>query len=166
MSVSLSLQENPYPAVTMHKVQGPSGNGQKATQSQSPFPGLDEVTVQLFIDHATAKLKTAPPVVKAEVKSMVPSGPPLGELGLKKKKKDHERERATQEVVSWTHVSFHQRSRFVAHFAHLISCVAEINQPVGWALETQLSVFIIFQLESWGRRIASMWGGVRTDHSK
>lgn len=41
---------------------------------------MDDVTVQLFIDHAAAKLKTAPPVVKAELKGMVPSGPPLGEL--------------------------------------------------------------------------------------
>ncbi|XP_019721582.1 myotubularin-related protein 5 [Hippocampus comes] len=80
LAEQLFKNENPYPAVTMHKVQGPSGNGQKATQSQSPFPGLDEVTVQLFIDHATAKLKTAPPVVKVEVKSMVPSGPPLGDM--------------------------------------------------------------------------------------
>ncbi|XP_051912045.1 myotubularin-related protein 5 isoform X5 [Hippocampus zosterae] len=80
LAEQLFKNENPYPAVTMHKVQGPSGNGQKMTQSQSPFPGLDEVTVQLFIDHATAKLKTAPPVVKAEVKSMVPSGPPLGDM--------------------------------------------------------------------------------------
>lgn len=46
-----------------------------------PFPVLDEVAVQLFIDHAAAKLKTAPPVVKVELKGMVPSGPPLGELG-------------------------------------------------------------------------------------
>ncbi|XP_061663338.1 myotubularin-related protein 5 isoform X4 [Syngnathoides biaculeatus] len=79
LAEQLFKNENPYPAVTMHKVQRPSENGQKATQSKNPFPGLDEVTVQLFIDHATAKLKTAPPVVKAEVKSMVPSGPPLGD---------------------------------------------------------------------------------------
>ncbi|KAG5261494.1 hypothetical protein AALO_G00284910 [Alosa alosa] len=41
------------------------------------FPHLDEVTVQLFIDHANAKLKSAPPVVRPELKAMVPSGPPL-----------------------------------------------------------------------------------------
>ncbi|XP_077450560.1 myotubularin-related protein 5 isoform X2 [Stigmatopora argus] len=75
----LFKNENPYPAVSMHKVQRPSENGQKAPPGQAPFPGLDEVTVQLFIDHATAKLKTAPPAVKAEVKSRVPSGPPLGD---------------------------------------------------------------------------------------
>uniref|UniRef100_A0A671RR09 Myotubularin-related protein 5-like n=1 Tax=Sinocyclocheilus anshuiensis TaxID=1608454 RepID=A0A671RR09_9TELE len=44
---------------------------------QTSFPHLDEVSVQLFIDHAAAKLKTAPPVVKAELKGMVPTGPPL-----------------------------------------------------------------------------------------
>lgn len=64
----------------MHKVQRPSDSSLNPTQNQKPFPVLDEVSVQLFIDHAAAKLKTAPPVVKAEVKSMVPSGPPLGEL--------------------------------------------------------------------------------------
>lgn len=75
-----SRQENPYPAVTMHKVTRPSEIGQNSAQNQRIFPMLDEVAVQLFIDHAAAKLKTAPPVVKAEVKGMVPSGPPLGEL--------------------------------------------------------------------------------------
>lgn len=65
----------------MHKVTHPSENGQSRTQNPKLFPGLDEVTVQLFIDHAAAKLKTSPPVVKAELKGMVPSGPPLGELG-------------------------------------------------------------------------------------
>lgn len=64
----------------MHKVQRPSENSQSSTQRQT-FPDLDEVAVQLFIDHAAAKLKTAPPVVKAELKAMVPSGPRLGELG-------------------------------------------------------------------------------------
>uniref|UniRef100_A0A7N8X8X6 SET binding factor 1 n=1 Tax=Mastacembelus armatus TaxID=205130 RepID=A0A7N8X8X6_9TELE len=72
--------ENPYPAVTMHKVQRPSESSQSTMQNQMPFPVLDEVAVQLFIDHAAAKLKTAPPVVKAELKSMVPSGPPLGDI--------------------------------------------------------------------------------------
>lgn len=78
----------------MHKVQRPSENSQTTAQSQTPFPVLDEVAVQLFIDHAAAKLKTAPPVVKAELKGMVPSGPPLGELGeraegLKLSQKSH-----------------------------------------------------------------------------
>lgn len=82
VSVFPSLQENPYPAVAMHKVQRPSENTQNTAQNQTPFPLLDDVAVELFIDHAAAKLKTAPPVVKAEIKSMVPSGPPLGELSV------------------------------------------------------------------------------------
>lgn len=73
----LFKNENPYPVVAMHKVQRPSEKGQSGTQS--PFPPLDDVAVQLFIDHAAAKLQTAPPVVKAELKAMVPSGPPLGD---------------------------------------------------------------------------------------
>uniref|UniRef100_A0A673CH29 SET binding factor 1 n=1 Tax=Sphaeramia orbicularis TaxID=375764 RepID=A0A673CH29_9TELE len=80
LAEQLFKNENPYPAVAMHKVQRPSENNQNAAQNQSPFPPLDEVAVQLFIDHAAAKLKTAPPVVKAEVKGMVPSGPPLAVL--------------------------------------------------------------------------------------
>uniref|UniRef100_A0A7N8XJ28 SET binding factor 1 n=1 Tax=Mastacembelus armatus TaxID=205130 RepID=A0A7N8XJ28_9TELE len=77
LAEQLFKNENPYPAVTMHKVQRPSESSQSTMQNQMPFPVLDEVAVQLFIDHAAAKLKTAPPVVKAELKSMVPSGPPL-----------------------------------------------------------------------------------------
>ncbi|XP_028304416.1 myotubularin-related protein 5 isoform X2 [Gouania willdenowi] len=76
----LFKNENPYPAVAMHKVQRPSENSQNSTQAQRPFPMLDEVAVQLFIDHAAAKLQSAPPVVKAELKAMVPSGPPLGDV--------------------------------------------------------------------------------------
>lgn len=72
------LQENPYPAVTMHKTQR-SVDSPQSPVSRTPFPLLDEVAVQLFIDHAAAKLKMAPPVVKPELKEMVPSGPPLGE---------------------------------------------------------------------------------------
>lgn len=81
LSVCL-FKENPYPSVAMHKLQRPSEiNGQSSSKKCSPFPLIDDVAVELFIDHAAAKLKTAPPVVKAEVKSMVPSGPLLGELG-------------------------------------------------------------------------------------
>ncbi|KAF3859628.1 hypothetical protein F7725_022027 [Dissostichus mawsoni] len=75
----LFKNENPYPAVAMHKIQRPSESSQSSSLSQTPFPSLDDVTVQLFIDHAASKLKSAPPVVKAEVKAMVPSGPPLGD---------------------------------------------------------------------------------------
>uniref|UniRef100_A0A665W6Y0 SET binding factor 1 n=1 Tax=Echeneis naucrates TaxID=173247 RepID=A0A665W6Y0_ECHNA len=81
LAEQLFKNENPYPAVAMHKVQRPSENTQSTGQNQTPFPVLEEVTVQLYIDHAAAKLKTAPPVVKAELKGMVPSGPPLGENG-------------------------------------------------------------------------------------
>uniref|UniRef100_A0A8C3B2N4 SET binding factor 1 n=1 Tax=Cyclopterus lumpus TaxID=8103 RepID=A0A8C3B2N4_CYCLU len=81
LAEQLFRNENPYPAVAMHKVQRPSERSQNMAQKQSPFPALDDVAVQLFIDHAASKLKTAPPVVKAEVKGMVPSGPPLGENG-------------------------------------------------------------------------------------
>lgn len=74
---SLLCQENPYPAVTMHKVQKPT-EGCHLRLHQKPFPRLDEGTVQWIIDQATAKLQTAPPAVKAEKKCMVPSGPPIG----------------------------------------------------------------------------------------
>nr|XP_057923267.1 myotubularin-related protein 5 isoform X2 [Doryrhamphus excisus] len=80
LAEQLFKNENPYPAVTMHKVQRPSENGQTTTQTKALFPVLDEVAVQLFIDHAAAKLKSAPPVVRAEVKGMVPSGPALGDI--------------------------------------------------------------------------------------
>ncbi|KAM4569152.1 myotubularin-related protein 5 isoform 5-T5 [Odontesthes bonariensis] len=80
LAEQLFKNENPYPAVAMHKVQRPSESSQNSTQNQTIFPGLDEVAVQLFIDHAAAKLKSAPPVVKVELKSMVPSGPPLGDI--------------------------------------------------------------------------------------
>lgn len=73
------VQENPYPAVTMHKVQKPA-EGCHLRLHQRPFPRLDEGTIQWIIDQATAKLQTAPPAVKAEKKGMVPSGPPLGML--------------------------------------------------------------------------------------
>ncbi|KAK9525327.1 hypothetical protein VZT92_016047 [Zoarces viviparus] len=79
LAEQLFKNENPYPAVAMHKVQRPSENSQNTAQNRSPFPMMDDVAVQLFIDHAAAKLKTAPPVVKAELKGMVPSGPPLGD---------------------------------------------------------------------------------------
>lgn len=79
---SLLLQENPYPAVTMHKVQKPT-EGCHLRLHQKPFPRLDEGMVQWIIDQATAKLQTAPPAVKAEKKCMVPSGPPIGTCALR-----------------------------------------------------------------------------------
>ncbi|XP_068163269.1 myotubularin-related protein 5 isoform X2 [Antennarius striatus] len=80
LAEQLFKNENPYPAVAMHKVTRPSENKLTSAHNQKSFPALDEVGVQLFIDHAAAKLKTAPPVVKAELKGMVPSGPPLGDI--------------------------------------------------------------------------------------
>uniref|UniRef100_UPI0037E93FF4 myotubularin-related protein 5 isoform X3 n=1 Tax=Semicossyphus pulcher TaxID=241346 RepID=UPI0037E93FF4 len=80
LAEQLFKNENPYPAVAMHKVQRPSENSQTTAHNQTQFPSLDDVAVQLFIDHAAAKLKSAPPVVKAELKGMVPSGPPLGDI--------------------------------------------------------------------------------------
>uniref|UniRef100_A0A8C7H1J6 SET binding factor 1 n=1 Tax=Oncorhynchus kisutch TaxID=8019 RepID=A0A8C7H1J6_ONCKI len=80
LAEQLFKNENPYPAVAMHKVQRPAESpGHNDPKNLAMFPLLDDVTVQLFIDHAAAKLQTAPPVVKAELKGMVPSGPPLGE---------------------------------------------------------------------------------------
>uniref|UniRef100_A0A8C3TEH3 SET binding factor 1 n=1 Tax=Chelydra serpentina TaxID=8475 RepID=A0A8C3TEH3_CHESE len=75
----LYKNENPYPAVTMHKVQKPT-EGCYLRLHQRPFPRLDEGTVQWIIDQATAKLQTAPPAVKAEKKCMVPSGPPIAAI--------------------------------------------------------------------------------------
>uniref|UniRef100_A0A4W4GMM4 SET binding factor 1 n=1 Tax=Electrophorus electricus TaxID=8005 RepID=A0A4W4GMM4_ELEEL len=78
LAEQLFKNENPYPTVAMHKVQRPADSTQSRTGScLASFPLLDDVAVQLFIDHAAAKLSTAPPVVKAELKEMVPSGPPL-----------------------------------------------------------------------------------------
>lgn len=61
----------------MHKVQKPT-EGCHLRLHQRPFPHLDEGTIQWIVDQATAKQQTAPPLVKAEKKAMVPSGPPLG----------------------------------------------------------------------------------------
>ncbi|CAL8323678.1 unnamed protein product [Lota lota] len=82
LAEQLFKNENPYPAVAMHhKVQRPSeGPSRNAPQNAAPFPLLDDVTVQLFVDHAASKLQAAPPAVKAELKAMVPSGPPLGDV--------------------------------------------------------------------------------------
>lgn len=79
LAEQLFKNENPYPAVTMHKTRTTDSPQSCTSVSQSSFPDLDEVTVQLYIDHAAAKLKTSPPVVKPELKEMVPSGPPLSD---------------------------------------------------------------------------------------
>uniref|UniRef100_A0A8C7N370 SET binding factor 1 n=1 Tax=Oncorhynchus kisutch TaxID=8019 RepID=A0A8C7N370_ONCKI len=81
LAEQLFKNENPYPVVAMHKVQRPAESpGHNDPKNLAIFPPLDDVTVQLFIDHAAAKLKTAPPMVKAELNGMVPSGPPLGDI--------------------------------------------------------------------------------------
>ncbi|KAG7454791.1 hypothetical protein MATL_G00263360 [Megalops atlanticus] len=79
LAEQLFKNENPYPAVAMHKVQRPT-EGSHLRIHQASFPHLDEVTVQLYIDHAAAKMTTAPPAVRVEMKCMVPSGPPLGDV--------------------------------------------------------------------------------------
>uniref|UniRef100_A0A8C3QUA2 SET binding factor 1 n=1 Tax=Cyanoderma ruficeps TaxID=181631 RepID=A0A8C3QUA2_9PASS len=81
LAEKLYKNENPYPAVTMHKVQKPT-EGCHLRLHQKPFPRLDEGTVQWIIDQATAKLQSAPPAVRAEKKCMVPSGPPIGMWGM------------------------------------------------------------------------------------
>uniref|UniRef100_A0A8C3QU99 SET binding factor 1 n=1 Tax=Cyanoderma ruficeps TaxID=181631 RepID=A0A8C3QU99_9PASS len=79
LAEKLYKNENPYPAVTMHKVQKPT-EGCHLRLHQKPFPRLDEGTVQWIIDQATAKLQSAPPAVRAEKKCMVPSGPPIAAI--------------------------------------------------------------------------------------
>lgn len=69
-------QENPYPAVAMHKVQRP-GEASHLRQAPQPFPRLNEGTVQWIVDQAAAKMQGAPPAVKAERRTTVPSGPPM-----------------------------------------------------------------------------------------
>ncbi|KAL2775408.1 myotubularin-related protein 5 isoform 2 [Daubentonia madagascariensis] len=72
----LYKNENPYPAVAMHKVQRP-GEASHLRRAPRPFPRLDEGTVQWIVDQAAAKMQGAPPAVKAERRSTVPSGPPM-----------------------------------------------------------------------------------------
>ncbi|XP_060044815.1 myotubularin-related protein 5 isoform X5 [Erinaceus europaeus] len=76
LAEQLYKNENPYPAVAMHKVQKP-GEASHLRRAPRPFPRLDEGTVQWIVDQATAKLQGAPPAVKAEKKTTVPSGPPM-----------------------------------------------------------------------------------------
>ncbi|OWK03748.1 hypothetical protein Celaphus_00013668 [Cervus elaphus hippelaphus] len=68
--------ENPYPAVAMHKVQRP-GEASHLRRAPRPFPRLDESMVQWIVDQAAAKMQGAPPAVKAEKRTTVPSGPPM-----------------------------------------------------------------------------------------
>ncbi|XP_032895817.1 myotubularin-related protein 5 isoform X4 [Amblyraja radiata] len=75
ISEKLHRNENPYPAVAMHKIQKPT-EGSHLRLQRSTFPQLDEGMVQWFIDQASAKLKNVPPAVKVEMKCIVPMGHP------------------------------------------------------------------------------------------
>uniref|UniRef100_A0A8D2BGX1 Myotubularin-related protein 5 n=1 Tax=Sus scrofa TaxID=9823 RepID=A0A8D2BGX1_PIG len=76
LAEQLYKNENPYPAVAMHKVQRP-GEASHLRRAPRPFPRLDEGLVQWIVDQATAKMQGAPPAVKAEKRTTVPSGPPM-----------------------------------------------------------------------------------------
>uniref|UniRef100_G1PTN5 SET binding factor 1 n=1 Tax=Myotis lucifugus TaxID=59463 RepID=G1PTN5_MYOLU len=76
LAEQLYKNENPYPAVAMHKVQRP-GEASHLRRAPRPFPRLDEGMVQWIVDQATAKMQGAPPAVKAERRTTVPSGPPM-----------------------------------------------------------------------------------------
>ncbi|XP_008832979.1 myotubularin-related protein 5 isoform X2 [Nannospalax galili] len=76
LAEQLYKNENPYPAVAMHKVQRP-GEASHLRRTPRPFPRLDEGTIQWIVDQAAAKMQGAPPAVKAERKTTVPSGPPM-----------------------------------------------------------------------------------------
>ncbi|CAH2275354.1 myotubularin-related 5 isoform X2 [Pelobates cultripes] len=76
LAEKLYRNENPYPAVSMHKVQRPS-EGSYLRPQHKPFPLLDESSVQWSLDQAAAKMQNAPPAVRAEKKCMVPPGPPI-----------------------------------------------------------------------------------------
>ncbi|ERE86421.1 myotubularin-related protein 5 isoform 2 [Cricetulus griseus] len=76
LAEQLYKNENPYPAVAMHKVQRP-GEASHLRRTHRPFPRLDEGTVQWIVDQAAAKMQGAPPAVKAERRTTVPSGPPM-----------------------------------------------------------------------------------------
>ncbi|XP_036904764.1 myotubularin-related protein 5 isoform X4 [Sturnira hondurensis] len=76
LAEQLYKNENPYPAVAMHKVQRP-GEASHLRRVPRPFPRLDEGVVQWIVDQATAKMQGAPPAVKAERRTTVPSGPPM-----------------------------------------------------------------------------------------
>ncbi|EFB15101.1 hypothetical protein PANDA_005515, partial [Ailuropoda melanoleuca] len=76
LAEQLYKNENPYPAVAMHKVQRP-GEASHLRRGPRPFPRLDDGMVQWIVDQAPAKMQGAPPAVKAERRTTVPSGPPM-----------------------------------------------------------------------------------------
>lgn len=75
----LYRNENPYPAVSMHKVQRPTEGSYLRPQSKV-FPLLDESSIQWILDQAAAKLQNVPPAVRSEKKCMVPPGPPIAAI--------------------------------------------------------------------------------------
>ncbi|KAM4747939.1 myotubularin-related protein 5 [Rhinophrynus dorsalis] len=79
LAEKLYRNENPYPAVSMHKVQRPA-EGSYLRPQQQPFPMLDESSIQWNLDQAAAKMQNAPPAVRVEKKCMVPPGPPIAEI--------------------------------------------------------------------------------------
>uniref|UniRef100_A0A8C5QAF9 SET binding factor 1 n=1 Tax=Leptobrachium leishanense TaxID=445787 RepID=A0A8C5QAF9_9ANUR len=76
LAEKLYRNENPYPAVSMHKVQRPS-EGSYLRPQNKPFPLLDDSNIQWILDQAAAKMQNAPPAVRVEKKCMVPPGPPI-----------------------------------------------------------------------------------------
>uniref|UniRef100_A0A8C5QBF1 SET binding factor 1 n=1 Tax=Leptobrachium leishanense TaxID=445787 RepID=A0A8C5QBF1_9ANUR len=80
LAEKLYRNENPYPAVSMHKVQRPS-EGSYLRPQNKPFPLLDDSNIQWILDQAAAKMQNAPPAVRVEKKCMVPPGPPIGRNG-------------------------------------------------------------------------------------
>ncbi|XP_053572268.1 myotubularin-related protein 5 [Bombina bombina] len=79
LAEKLYRNENPYPAVSMHKVQRPA-EGSLQRPHNRPFPLLDESSIQWIIDQAAAKMQNAPPAVRVEKKCMVPPGPPIAAI--------------------------------------------------------------------------------------
>ncbi|XP_073435380.1 myotubularin-related protein 5 isoform X9 [Dendrobates tinctorius] len=79
LAEKLYRNENPYPAVSMHKVQRPT-EGSYLRPQHKVFPLLDESSIQWILDQAAAKLQNAPPAVRSEKKCMVPPGPPIAAI--------------------------------------------------------------------------------------
>ncbi|KAG8440127.1 hypothetical protein GDO86_006065 [Hymenochirus boettgeri] len=79
LAEKLFRNENPYPAVSMHKVQRPA-EGSYMRPQHTPFPLMDESNVQWILDQAAAKMQNAPPPIRVEKKCMVPLGPPIAAI--------------------------------------------------------------------------------------
>ncbi|XP_056429027.1 myotubularin-related protein 5 isoform X6 [Hyla sarda] len=79
LAEKLYRNENPYPAVSMHKVQRPTEGSYLRPQNKA-FPLLDESSIQWILDQAAAKMQNAPPAVRSEKKCLVPPGPPIAAI--------------------------------------------------------------------------------------